>query len=355
MMELTIGISDGNRPGLTAGRACGLPESCRVTIQRMFAAAAAMQQQLDRAPALPPLPRRSGHRGRRALRVGIGLLIGLLLLLPALLCGPPPAASSSTLTLSSPTNPAPSPIQLRQQPSSGRPAAESLASNIRGYYARVPGGFDDAVRIARAASADHPLKLFPPLCYESLDRPVPIVHAPPDLPRDGRIGGYFSPEKQRAYIAAGFPDAKVQEIVEHELTHAWQCAPRERMGPPGEVAADRGQYHRPLGEPHQHQQILDCMFSFSRGNSDVRAAFVRGYLCRPSEIDVRLAAFKRWWAWNQGQLLTLPEQVRQALESPRLGDLSAWSDVNDAVRIWDSYRNQPEVQEMLIARMLQVL
>ena len=352
-MELMIRIADGSRPVLTAGRACGLPESCRVTIQRMFDAAAAMQQQLDHAPALPPLPRRSGHRGRRALQVGIGLLVGLLLLLAALLSGPPSAASSSAY--SSPAKPAPSPIELRQQPTGNRPAAESLASNIRGYYERVPGGFEGAVRTARTASVGHPLKLFPPLRYESLDRPVPIVHAPPDLPRDGRIGGYFSPEKQRAYIAAGFPDAKVQEVVEHELTHAWQCAPRERMGPPGELTADRGQYHRPLGEPRQHQQILDCMFSFSGGNSNLRAAFVRGYLCRPSEIDVRLAAFKRWWAWNQGQLLTLPEQVRQALESPRLGDLSAWSDVNDAVRIWDSYRNQPEVQEMLLARMLQVL
>ena len=354
-MELMIGIADGNRSGLTAGRACGLPESCRVTIQRMFDAAAAMQQQLDRAPALPPLPRRSGHWGRRALRVGIGLLVGLVLLFTALLSGPPPAASSSSSTWSSPANPALSPIQLRQRASNDRPAAESLAGNIRGYYARVPGGFDDAVRAARAASADHPLKLFPPLRYESLDRPVPIVHAPPDLPRDGRIGGYFSPEKQRAYIAAGFSDAKVQEVVEHELTHAWQCAPRKRMDPSGAVAADRGQYHRPLGEPGQHRQILDCMFSFSGGDSDVRVAFVRGYLCRPSEIDVRLSAFKRWWAWNQGQLLTLPEQVRQALESPRPGDLNAWSDVNDAVRIWDSYRNQPEVQEMLLTRMLQVL
>ncbi|HSW48720.1 MAG TPA: hypothetical protein VLH09_01030 [Bryobacteraceae bacterium] len=353
MMELMIRIPDGNRLGLTAGRACDLPEGCRVTIQRLFDAAAAMQQQLERAPALPPQLRRSGNRGRRVLQAGVGLLAGLLLLLTALLSGPPSAASSSAY--SSPANPAPSPIQLRQQPSSDRPAAESLVSNIRGYYARVPGGFDGAVRTARAASADHPLKLFPPLCYESLDRPVPIVHAPPHLPRNGRIGGYFSPGEQQAYIAAGFPAARVQEVVEHELTHAWQFAPRGQTGLPGAMAADHRRYHKPLGEPGQHRRILDCMFSFSGRDNGIRIAFVRDYLCRPSEIDVRLAAFKRWWAWNHGELLDLREQARHALEHPRPGDLDAWPDVNDAVRIWDSYRNQPEIQELLLARMLQVL
>jgi hypothetical protein len=237
----------------------------------------------------------------------------------------------------------------------------SLAGIIRRYYARVPGGMAAALRSAREAAGRKFLGEFPRLRYDAIFEVVPVsVESIADQNRPGglRVLGYYSVEEGKAYVRSSQPTEQMQLVKEHELTHAWQYA----GDPAAEVARKEqwtGQFRCPLGDGDRHRERLEQMnwqtSLLSIGLEDRYVQYMRGYMARPIEIDPRLAAFKRWWALDHGELLDTAEKVRTALEHARLHGILAGRDAVDVVSLWHSFRDQPRIQQMLQERMVQLI
>lgn len=77
--------------------------------------------------------------------------------------------------------------------------------------------------------------------------------------------------------------------------------------------------------------------------------------CTPVEVDPRLAAFKRWWAWRYGSLLDTVAAARSAMEDAEGFDSSMSAGAREAVDIWDTYESQPAVRQILLQRMLELV
>jgi len=244
----------------------------------------------------------------------------------------------------------------------GQPVAASgpanLAASIRRYYARIPGGFDAAVRAARKAGERRHLSRFPPLVYAALTANVPVVAEPFEEMEGGRksatVLGSYSPHDGTVRVKTPQAADRLRIVREHELTHAWQFA----GGPSDAEGQEKGEwatrFRTPLGDEAKQMAKLSMGCSFLR-SCEGEGQFVRGYLARPIEIDPRMAAFKRWWAADHGELLDTAEKVREAIEHPASNGIPAGFDALQLLKLWDTYRDQPEVQEMLVARMLQLV
>ncbi len=250
-----------------------------------------------------------------------------------------------------------SPLELRAKRDRSGTTVENLSENIQGYYCRIPGGFKSAVRCAEEASREHSLEAFPKLAYQLLDRDTRVTIGP--LPKGGieetsRVAiGQYRHEERGAFIAPNLTPQQTQEVREHELTHAWQflaCTENE----PSRIQIWAYRFGRSLGQGPD-EEPSEPVLALDGGVQIRRAWYLREYLCRPVEIDPRLAALKRWWAWNHGELLNTEMKARNAFDRGRKGDLPPWSDVSGAWQIWSSYRRQPDVQRILLLRVMQLL
>ena len=321
-------------------------------VHRLRQAGAALEQQAALHPASPMTP--------FGLWLRVSIVEGLLLLILAVVllrqCRVAGGTSGLAQVLGEPA--ALSPLELRAKRDRSGTTIENLSDNIRGYYRRIPGGFKAARRSAEQASREHPLECFPELAYHLLDRDTEVTIAP--LPKNdtgetpSRVLGQYRHEMRRAFIVDNLTPQVTQEVREHELTHAWQfqpCAESE----PGRIHAWQGRFGWPLGHGPDQEPVTASVLSFDIRFPIQRFSYLRDYLCRPVEIDPRLAALKRWWAWNHGELLDAAGKTREAFEHPRSGKLQSWPDVSGAFQIWDSYRGQPEVQQMLVWRVMQLL
>lgn len=247
-------------------------------------------------------------------------------------------------------------MEQRQPAAASGPA--NLAAGIRRYYARIPGGFGAAVRAARKAGERRHLARFPPLVYAALTANVPVVAEPFEEMEGGRksatVLGSYSPHDGTVRVKTPQAADRLRIVREHELTHAWQFAggPSDAEGRRKEEWATR--FRTPLGDEAKQMAKLSMGCSCLR-SGEGEGQFVRGYLARPIEIDPRMAAFKRWWAADHGELLDTAEKVREAIEHPASNGIPAAFDALQFLKLWDTYRDQPEVQEMLVARMLQLV
>lgn len=180
---------------------------------------------------------------------------------------------------------------------------QSLGEHIGRYYGNVPGGLDAAMEsAARARVANNQAgalnrNIWSQFPFEDVNRKeIPVNIQTGVTATKGNVGlSYFYGDnlRDRAIIVAQTNGSKFpQETLEHELSHSVFGTPT-----PG---ADGLAYY-PAAESYIKSQ-------------DPKVRKHGKYMLGATEIDVRMAEIKRWYAAKTGRLADSPEESQKAWE-----------------------------------------
>jgi len=170
------------------------------------------------------------------------------------------------------------------------PRTETLKQDIARWY-EPAGGIDAAISRAERAMRESPNDpLFPDYSTGNLNARIRVQVE--DLPPGKR--GYFDPYQPMVHLDDRYlaePTSR-QNVLEHERSHGVFGAGNWGKAYAKEEPVATGKYSKSQGMP---QSFTD-------------------YITTPPEVDVRLAAIKRMYAYNTGRIVDSPEEAERAIK-----------------------------------------